>query len=185
MGKKQPDALRMAEELEGDALPGWSSRSAAAEELRLHAENETLRAGYDAARLEISSLQTQLEAVGAGGVGPLVGAAVQQVTAPDGWQLVPAEPTKEMKAAAVKFANGNAVYKNVSAGVLEIEEGIYGEAYEAMLAAAPQPTPAAPFDDAAFEFWWADHMPNSAREEAWVEWCALWPSNPQEDANAS
>lgn len=88
---------------------------------------------------ELQRLAAQLEAVGAGGVGPLLGAAVQQVTAPDGWQLVPAEPTKEMKAAAVKFANGNAVYKNVSAGVLEIEEGIYGEAYEAMLAAAPQP----------------------------------------------
>ena len=34
-------------------------------------ENANLRAGYDAARLEIASLQAQLEAVGAGGVGRL------------------------------------------------------------------------------------------------------------------
>ena len=33
---------------------------------RLHTEIETLRAGYDAARLEIASLHAQLEAVGAG-----------------------------------------------------------------------------------------------------------------------
>lgn len=56
---------------------------------------------------------------------------------PAGWQLVPIEPTREMCAAAVKYANGDAVYKNVAAAVLEIEEGIYGEAYSAMLAAAP------------------------------------------------
>ncbi|MFY9479142.1 MAG: hypothetical protein WAQ08_15970 [Aquabacterium sp.] len=58
---------------------------------------------------------------------------------PEGWRLVPAEATQEMCAAAVKFANGDAVYKNVTAKVLEIEEGIYGEAYEAMLTAAPHP----------------------------------------------
>jgi len=61
----------------------------------------------------------------------------QTYLAPEGWQLVPVEPTKEMCAAAVKFANGDAVYKNVAAAALEIEEGIYGEAYSAMLAAAP------------------------------------------------
>lgn len=37
-----------------------------------------LRAGYDAARLEIASLQAQLEAVGAGGVGPLIWSAQAQ-----------------------------------------------------------------------------------------------------------
>lgn len=56
-----------------------------------------------------------------------------------GWKLVPVEPTEEMKTAAVKYANGTAVYKNVKAEVLRIEEGIYGEVYEAMIAAAPQP----------------------------------------------
>lgn len=69
----------------------------------------------------------------------LAAASAQPVAVPDGWQMVPVDPTKEMKAAAVKFANGPAVYKAVAAAALEIEEGIYGEAYEAMLAAAPQP----------------------------------------------
>jgi hypothetical protein len=61
------------------------------------------------------------------------------------WRLVPIEPTKEMCIAAVKFANGNAVYKNVAPAALEIEEGIYGETYAAMLAASPSPrTPEQP-----------------------------------------
>ena len=55
------------------------------------------------------------------------------------WKVVPAEPTQEMCAAAVVFANGSAVYKNVAAEALKIEEAIYGEAYAAMLAAAPLP----------------------------------------------
>lgn len=55
------------------------------------------------------------------------------------WKMVPVEPTQEMCAAAVVFANGNAVYKNVAAEALKIEEAIYGEAYAAMLAAAPEP----------------------------------------------
>lgn len=58
---------------------------------------------------------------------------------PPGWQAVLVEPTKEMKVAAVKFANGPAVYKAVATAALEIEEEICAEAYEAMLAAAPQP----------------------------------------------
>ena len=70
-------------------------------------------------------------------------AAAQPPAAMPGWQWVPVEPTQAMCAAAVKFANGNAVYKNVAAEALKIEEAIYGEAYAAMLAAAPQP-PAAP-----------------------------------------
>lgn len=55
------------------------------------------------------------------------------------WSIVPQEATQEMCAAAVVFANGNAVYKNVAAEALKIEEAIYGEAYAAMLAAAPEP----------------------------------------------
>ena len=43
-------------------------------------------------------------------------------------------------------------------------------------AAAPaQPVAPSP-ECATFEMWWADHAPNSGREEAWAEWCALWPS---------
>lgn len=62
---------------------------------------------------------------------------------PEGWQLVPKEPTQAMCAAAVVFANGNAVYRNVAAEALKIEEGIYSETYAAMLASAP----AAPLQD--------------------------------------
>jgi hypothetical protein len=61
------------------------------------------------------------------------------MSAMDEWKMVPVEPTQEMCAAAVVFANGNAVYKNVAAEALKIEEAIYGEAYAAMLAAAPEP----------------------------------------------
>ena len=73
----------------------------------------------------------------------MAGAALTTAAAvpPEGWVMVPVEPTEEMKAAAVKYANGPAVYKNVRAEVLRIEEGIYGEAYEAMLASAPKATP--------------------------------------------
>lgn len=53
--------------------------------------------------------------------------------------------------AAVIFANGNAVYKNVASEALKIEESIYGEAYSAMLAAAPKPTEPAPQAEPAWE----------------------------------
>ena len=57
----------------------------------------------------------------------------------EGMVMAPKVPTVEMKAAAVKYANGTAVYKNVKAEVLRIEEDIYGEVYEAMIAAATGP----------------------------------------------
>ena len=67
MDKKQPKALRLAEML---AVEKWQSsvtvvspaRECVAELLRQHAENETLRAGYAAARLEVESLKAQLHA---------------------------------------------------------------------------------------------------------------------------
>lgn len=65
--------------------------------------------------------------------------AAQAAVMPPGWKLAPIEPTPEMCAAAVRFVNGPAVYKTVTADVLKIEEGIYGEVYAAMLSAAPQP----------------------------------------------
>ncbi len=72
-------------------------------------------------------------------------AALSTATHPTaGFVMVPTEATEAMRAAAVKYANGMAVYKNVSAEVLRIEEGIYGEVYEAMLAAAPKAEPAPP-----------------------------------------
>ena len=67
MNKKQPEALRLAEMLTANEWPGHVTlvsyaRECVAELLRQHAENETLRAGYAAARLEIGSLKAQLHA---------------------------------------------------------------------------------------------------------------------------
>ena len=64
--KQQPEALRLADEL-CEAIAEYPEPTAleaqAAAELRTqHAENETLRAGYAAARLEIESLKAQLAA---------------------------------------------------------------------------------------------------------------------------
>lgn len=66
-------------------------------------------------------------------------AQTEPVAVPHGWKLVPVDPTPEMCMAAVVYANGNAVYKNVAAEALKIEEAIYGEVWAAMLAVAPQP----------------------------------------------
>ena len=65
--KQQPDALRLAEMLTADEWPGSVTlvsyaRECVAELLRQHAENETVRAGYAAARLEVESLKAQLHA---------------------------------------------------------------------------------------------------------------------------
>ena len=64
MNTKQPEALRLAHIFEHPLPPEWSDMVAATKELRRqHAEIETLRTGYSAARLEIASLHTQMEAV--------------------------------------------------------------------------------------------------------------------------
>ncbi len=69
MTDKQPEALRLSDELDAEAgritqytnRPGDLLRELAADELRrLHADNETLRTGYAAARLEIESLKVQI-----------------------------------------------------------------------------------------------------------------------------
>lgn len=72
MSTEQPDALRLATILgnEFDTYTDtWSAKEAAAELRRQHAEIETLRTGYKAARLEIASLHAQLEAAQAAPVG--------------------------------------------------------------------------------------------------------------------
>ena len=73
--KTQPEALRLALSIDlMDTFTNYQQEEldkAAAELRRQHAENTTLQKGYDAARLEIESLQAQLEAIGAGGVEPL------------------------------------------------------------------------------------------------------------------
>lgn len=61
MDTKQPEALRLAEMLERPGY-GWNStiEQYAAELRRLHAENEAMRTGYNAARLEVASLQAEV-----------------------------------------------------------------------------------------------------------------------------
>lgn len=66
-------------------------------------------------------------------------AARRAPVVPQGWKLVPVEPTRAMMASAVMQAEGDAAYKVATARWLEAEEREYGDAYEAMLAAAPQP----------------------------------------------
>ena len=58
MDTKQPNALRLADAL--GRAPKWQQLQAAAKLRRQHAEIETLRTGYDAARLEIASLQAEV-----------------------------------------------------------------------------------------------------------------------------
>jgi hypothetical protein len=93
--------------------------------------------GWCSAALQIA------QAIRAGSPSP------QPPAIPAGWRLVPEEAMPEMTRAAVIYANGNAVYKNVSAEVLKIEESIYAEVYAAMTAAAPQPPSASPEQIAA------------------------------------
>ena len=64
MTTQHPEALRLAEMLTADEWPGHVTlvsyaRECVAELLRQYAENETLRAGYAAARLEIESLRSR------------------------------------------------------------------------------------------------------------------------------
>ena len=111
-----PEALRIADEFklcsEYDSKPSIIDIEKAEAELRrLHAENTTLQQGYDAARLEIDSLQArvqelgamlrgicnrriveleaQLEAIGAGGVEPLRRDHFRDATemVPVGWAI--------------------------------------------------------------------------------------------------
>ena len=111
--QQTPAALRLAEELEHD--PCINRPSVIAELRRLHAENTTLQQGYDAARLEIDSLQArvqelgamlrenrskriveleaQIEAIGAGGVEPLRRReCLHQITEPAPAREYPALP---------------------------------------------------------------------------------------------
>ena len=87
--KQQPEALRLAEMLTADEWPGSVTlvsyaQECVAELLRQHAENETVRAGYAAARLEIESLKAQLHAAQTGEYPALVCDYCGALT-PDPW----------------------------------------------------------------------------------------------------
>ena len=120
MDTKQPEALILAALNDAETWPGELSivtfaARAAAELRRQHAEIETLRTSYDAARLEIASLQAQLEAVGAGGVGALMAAPVQGEPAQAGEYPEPS-PTAGMSIAQRILHVGG---RNNAAGYVE------------------------------------------------------------------
>ena len=62
MTTQKPEALRLANVCSNLTRYSMDAHLIAAELLRQHAENETLRAGYAAARLEVESLKAQLHA---------------------------------------------------------------------------------------------------------------------------
>lgn len=142
----QPEPLRLAQLLESFQEAAASAEQRAAAELRrLHAENQQLRA--------------DLEAVGAGGVGPLIPATVQHqrepssdnelqrktgdliTTAappqsggnPPNWQLVPVEPTPEMLDAGRNACEGRFYPQDMLHG----PRAMMTDKWAAMLAAAP------------------------------------------------
>jgi len=79
---------------------------------------------------------------------------------PEGFVIVPINPTPAMNRAAVEYINGAGIYSSsLAPTVLEIEESIYHEVYRAMLAA----TPAASTIGAAQT---ADQVRDHALEEA-------------------
>lgn len=57
---------------------------------------------------------------------------------PEGWQLVPIEPTPEMLREMVKMAEGPAVYKVMSEKGLRVLEADAADAYTAALSVAPR-----------------------------------------------
>ena len=160
MSTKQPEALILAALNDAETWPDglsivtFAARSAA-ELRRLHAENESLRTGYDAARLEIESLQAQAQQCGAGAGCCAQAARIEELEAqleavgavgavPDGWWLVPVQPTNKqvvMLAGALlpqKQNTADSRHPDWSNAVGQAEH-----AYRAMLEAAPEPQPAA------------------------------------------
>lgn len=103
---------------------------------------------------ENAELQQQLEAIGAGGVGPLMPVAsspeipdssdhleLHLNMVPKGWKLVPDEPTMSMQHAALisSRAHGPVSTSKCNALPISYELGASAMIYRAMLAAAPQP----------------------------------------------
>lgn len=100
---------------------------------------ETIRAQH----ARIAELESQLEAIGAGGVEPLrkPAAATQAVQAavPDGWKLVPLNPTAEMcKAANLSSTNRQRWADMLAAAPAHPAEGVPAQA--AKLPPLPEPT---------------------------------------------
>ena len=106
-----PEALRLAHIFDNPLPPEWPDMVAAAAELRRQ-------------HARIAELESELEAVGAGGVQALSAAPA----VPAGWKAVPVNPTPEMWKAAKTVPDPNPPYPPH-----------YGLVWDAMLAASPTP----------------------------------------------
>ena len=145
----QPEALRLAEWIDSDFDPSEMLEigyDASAKELRRqHAEIEQLKAERDLRAVERDGANERVRLMlnAKNQWMDRAKAAEAQLSArqaaPDGWRLVPVEATRSMMAAAVISKEGNAVYKNLEARYLEQMEREHGDAYAAMLSAAPPP----------------------------------------------
>lgn len=169
MNTKQPEALRLAHIFEHPLPPEWSDMVAATKELRRqHTEIETLRTGYDAARLEIASLrervqmlgqlardvnsrrvtelEAQLAAVGAGGVESLrKRECLHKISEP-------AQPVARIRYERNTPGRENEMPRVVSCN--RMADGVYevftASQVQAMLAAAPRNATLYDPDDVAF-----------------------------------
>ena len=104
-GTQQTEALRLAEIIDKYALNKYALnplREVAAELRRQDARIAELEDATDIAIERIAELESQLSAIGAGGVGPLCKPVVPEtLVVPDGYALMPIEPTAGIcKAAA-------------------------------------------------------------------------------------
>lgn len=199
---QQPEPLRLADALENGSYLLSVERAATCAELRrlhaIEAEHIKLCRDYqdtwdsrDRLHAENQQLRADLEAIGAGGVGPLMPATVQHQhksnidndlqrengqlitsssTAPAGWKLVPVEPTREMLRAAIDAPRPAVYVDSLSAA----ENLIDSTKYRAMLAAAPQPPVVDrpnvdPCKDGSCDCCWTDKPQPQGEEEPVAE----------------
>ena len=133
MTDRQPEALRLAELLElapEDGIEPQTAEDAAAGLRRLHAENESLQAGYAAARLEIESLQARIKTMeqragvdvlawGKGGCRPATSPEIAM------WHSLAAAPTTQ----PLPALQGDALevtHKGRCQHCIDRHDGIYG-----------------------------------------------------------
>jgi hypothetical protein len=102
MTTEQPEALRLAEILEGDYCPDWLYERGVDE---VSAELRTQHA-------RITELEAQLEAVGAGGVGPLMGIAAPPTAQAEGWRPIETAP-KDGRALLLGHFNSHGKWRTV------------------------------------------------------------------------
>ena len=137
---EQPEALRLATGLSGGKLiddsTEWADtlHAAAAELCRQHARITELEDVADMAIKRIAELESQLSAIGAGGVEPLR-KPVAAPLVPQGWKLVQIELLERIQESLGSFLSD----QGWSQSDMDTADALGG-----LLAAAPQPPAAAP-----------------------------------------